>query len=283
MARRAARRSRRAPVRADEISRLEEQRLAALELRIEADLAAGRHAELVGELGQLTRRHPWRERLPRSSCSRFTAAAARPTRSTPIGPPARRWSGSWASSRAPTSRTSTARSSSRTRCSRSRRSRRRSLSPAQPRRRRRRALGLAAAGALAVVVVVAVLAAGGDDRPADVQVPANAVAVIDEDSGRVARAIPVGEGPGPVAVADGAVWVLNVGSETVTRIDPRTRRVVRTEGIGDGPANLAGAGGEAYLIASCEFGGAPGRWCTCTPRRSPTTRSAAATSSRSRA
>ena len=46
-----------------EIARLEEQRLAALEVRVEADLAAGRHAELVGELQRLTREHPWRERL----------------------------------------------------------------------------------------------------------------------------------------------------------------------------------------------------------------------------
>src|SRR3954447_20319319 len=46
-----------------EIARLEEQHLAAVEVRLDADLAAGRHAELIGELQQLTRRHPWRERL----------------------------------------------------------------------------------------------------------------------------------------------------------------------------------------------------------------------------
>ena len=46
-----------------EIARLEEQRLAALEVRVDADLAAGRHAELIGELQQLTTQHPWRERL----------------------------------------------------------------------------------------------------------------------------------------------------------------------------------------------------------------------------
>ncbi len=45
------------------ITRMDEQRVAALELRMEADLAAGRHAELIGELQQLTNRHPWRERL----------------------------------------------------------------------------------------------------------------------------------------------------------------------------------------------------------------------------
>jgi predicted ATPase/DNA-binding SARP family transcriptional activator len=46
-----------------EIARLEEQHLTAVELRVDADLAAGRHAELVGELQRLKRRHPWRERL----------------------------------------------------------------------------------------------------------------------------------------------------------------------------------------------------------------------------
>jgi predicted ATPase/DNA-binding SARP family transcriptional activator len=46
-----------------EIARLEEQRLAALELRVEADLAAGRHARLVGELQQLLAEYPLREGL----------------------------------------------------------------------------------------------------------------------------------------------------------------------------------------------------------------------------
>ena len=46
-----------------EIARLEEQRLAALEARIEADLAAGRHAELVGELRRLVAEQPTREQL----------------------------------------------------------------------------------------------------------------------------------------------------------------------------------------------------------------------------
>jgi DNA-binding SARP family transcriptional activator len=45
------------------IVRLEELRLAALESRIDADLALGRHADLVGELQSLLLEHPLREQL----------------------------------------------------------------------------------------------------------------------------------------------------------------------------------------------------------------------------
>lgn len=45
------------------IARLEEIRVAALELRLEAELALGRHGEVVGELETLVAEHPLRERL----------------------------------------------------------------------------------------------------------------------------------------------------------------------------------------------------------------------------
>ena len=48
---------------AAEIARLEDERLAALEDRIEADLDLHRHAEVVPELESLVARHPLRERL----------------------------------------------------------------------------------------------------------------------------------------------------------------------------------------------------------------------------
>src|SRR5215211_4650164 len=52
-----------APFAPAEIARLEEQRMAAVEVRIEADLAAGRHSELIAELQQLVTAQPMRERL----------------------------------------------------------------------------------------------------------------------------------------------------------------------------------------------------------------------------
>ena len=51
------------PFAPEAVARLEEQQLAAVELRVDAELATGRHAELVAELQQLTGAHPWRERL----------------------------------------------------------------------------------------------------------------------------------------------------------------------------------------------------------------------------
>jgi DNA-binding SARP family transcriptional activator len=48
---------------AREGARLEEFRLAALEGRLEADLAVGWHAEVAGELERLVGEHPLRERV----------------------------------------------------------------------------------------------------------------------------------------------------------------------------------------------------------------------------
>ena len=51
------------PFASHEIGRLEEERLAALEERIDADLALGHHADEVAELEGLVQRYPLRERL----------------------------------------------------------------------------------------------------------------------------------------------------------------------------------------------------------------------------
>ncbi len=51
------------PFAQSEIGRLEDLRLAAVEERIESDLALGRHADLIGELEALVSENPYRERL----------------------------------------------------------------------------------------------------------------------------------------------------------------------------------------------------------------------------
>ena len=70
------------------IARLEELRLAALEKRIEAELALGRHADLVAELEALVAEHPLRERAARAADAR--AVPLRPAGRRAGGLPARR-------------------------------------------------------------------------------------------------------------------------------------------------------------------------------------------------
>jgi DNA-binding SARP family transcriptional activator/ABC-type oligopeptide transport system substrate-binding subunit len=52
-----------APFAPEEIGRLDALRLGAIEEQLDADLAVGRHAEIVGELESLAARNPFRERL----------------------------------------------------------------------------------------------------------------------------------------------------------------------------------------------------------------------------
>jgi hypothetical protein len=58
----------------------------ALEQRIDADLAAGEHAQLVGELGALAAQHPLRERLHGQLMLALYRSGARPMRSRPTWP-----------------------------------------------------------------------------------------------------------------------------------------------------------------------------------------------------
>ena len=70
-----------------EIARLEELRLAALEDRIDAELALGRHTELVTEIEMLVADHPLRERLRRQLVLALYRAGRQSTPSRPIAPP----------------------------------------------------------------------------------------------------------------------------------------------------------------------------------------------------
>ena len=70
-----------------EIARLEEERLVALELRLEADLARGRHDALAGELQQLAAEHP----TARSGSGISTRATPSPTRSAGMPTTSEAW------------------------------------------------------------------------------------------------------------------------------------------------------------------------------------------------
>jgi DNA-binding SARP family transcriptional activator len=83
-----------------EIARLEELRLSAVEDRIDADLALGRHADVVAELESLVARIRIESASVDSSCSPSTVQGGRPMLSPPTGTRAVCWRMNWGSSRA---------------------------------------------------------------------------------------------------------------------------------------------------------------------------------------
>ena len=112
-------------------------------------------------------------------------------------------------------------------------------------RRDRRALALLACSILLVVgaVVVALIEL---TREPETRLIGNAVAAV-EPGGRVASYTEVGASPTNVAVADGAVWVLNADDQTVSRVDPETRRIVKTFGTGQTPTDIAVGEGAVWI------------------------------------
>jgi DNA-binding SARP family transcriptional activator len=95
------------------IARLEEIRVAAVELRIDADLLLGRHDELVGELEALVAENPLRERL-RAQLMTALYRSGRQAEALEAYQDARRTSTSWGSNQALRSRSWSARSFAKT-------------------------------------------------------------------------------------------------------------------------------------------------------------------------
>ena len=226
-----------------EIARLDELQLTALEERIEADLALGRHAELVGELEALVARHPLRERLrgqlmlalyrsdrqaealhvyqegrlalaeelglePSQGLQRLERQILE--QDPELAAPARR------------------------------------LGP-RPARRRARLLVLAGALLLAAAVgAVAVLLVRDGGSETETIAGGNA-GVLDPRTGELLATIPLGTAPTSIAVGEGSVWVLDADDRTVSQIDPKERAVVRTFSTGSTPTDLAVGAGAIWI------------------------------------
>jgi DNA-binding beta-propeller fold protein YncE/predicted Ser/Thr protein kinase len=140
------------------------------------------------------------------------------------------------------------------------------VAEARPRTGRRLAL-LAAVALLAGCATAALLLTLDDEEPAQTSPRADAP-VRSSAAGEVTGTFAVGDSPGGVAVADGAVWVANTGDETVTRLNPTTgQREGRPIPVGEDPRAMA-AGGGAVWVAN--FGdGTVSRIATATNRAGP--------------
>jgi YVTN family beta-propeller protein len=236
-----------------EIARLSEARLSALEERLDADLALGRHRELTGELETLAAEHPNRERflgqrmLALYRCGRQTDALEAFTRGR------RALAEALGLEPGPGLRTleqqiithdpalaAPAPSAGRPP--------RPPTPPAQ--RRNGRLLILAGAALLLAGALAALIVELTASTEPSVRAFANSVAVIATRSGRVTDVVPVGNAPGPITAGAGSLWVGNVGDESVSRIDPRSLATLRTLTLGAPPTALAVARRAVWVVES---------------------------------
>jgi YVTN family beta-propeller protein len=208
-----------------ERAELEELRLAALEERIDVDLALGSAAEVVPELQQLVQREPLRER---AWAQLMTAlyASGRQADALAAYQDARRALAALGLEPGPRLRE----------LERAILNQDPSLgtSPLHADPKRPAAVAgrtLAAVLAVAAVaIVVAVVVGSRDDPPAAARAVApsvrpNSLVEIDPATDRVVSSTAVGRGADSIASSEDAMWVANVEDRTVARVDAATKRV----------------------------------------------------------
>ncbi len=230
------------------IARLQEERLEALEDRIDADLAIGEQAGLVGELEGLVAEHPLRERLQ----GQLMLALYRCGRQADALERYRKARGSLVAElglepgRALQELERAILAQDPALDAPSSRQRKR------PARARARGGALIVAGgalllAAAIAAGAVALTAGGASR---LTAAANSVAVIDPHSNRVVADTPVGAAPAGVAAGLGWVWVVNTDDHTISNIDPRSRRVLHVLPVGGSVDAVAADSGALWTVDS---------------------------------
>jgi ABC-type transport system substrate-binding protein/DNA-binding SARP family transcriptional activator/streptogramin lyase len=232
----------------DEIRRLEELRLSALEDRVEADLALGRQEVVVAELESLVRAHPLRERLQGQLLVAFYRCGRQAEALEAYRVARRRFVDELGVEPSPAL----------ARLERSILDHDPSLEA--PRRHDplaegevspgigRRGAFLAFAALLATGGVAAILAVSltrGTTRT--LAAAPNSVGVIDGRHNEVRTVIKAGGEPGGIAAGAGAVWVTDTASDLVLRIDRDGRTVDRIP-VGHRPTGIAVGDGQVWVV-----------------------------------
>jgi YVTN family beta-propeller protein len=231
-----------------ETGRLEELRLGAIEDRIEADLALGRHADVVSELEALVVVHPLRERLHgqlmialyrggRQAEALETYQAARRTLINELGlepGPAlqqveRAILEQDASLDLP---------------------RRAVVTPAAgPRARRTRVTAIALASVAVLAAGLVIGARGAHARQATFA-GKNGLVAVDTASARLVYATQLAGAPGAVSSGDGSVWVADPGAGEVSRIDSGSGVEVDRILVGGEPGSIVSGGGAIWAAST---------------------------------
>lgn len=232
------------PFAQNEIARLEELRLTAVEARIEAQLALGGHAIAIAELEALVQQHPLRERL----CGQLVLALYRSGRQAEALEAYQR------TRRSLDDQLGIEPGPALRELERKILNQDESLGtppaavPAEVSGRRRPVALAVAAFVLAAAAVAAFLvtrdSAGGLN-----EIPPNYVGLIDPKTNTIVAAIPVGNRPGPVVAGAGSVWVANLQDRNLTKIDPRQRAAAAVIGLGNRTPTGLAVGASAVWVA----------------------------------
>jgi DNA-binding SARP family transcriptional activator/ABC-type branched-subunit amino acid transport system substrate-binding protein/DNA-binding beta-propeller fold protein YncE len=229
-----------------EIAHLDELRFAAIEERIEADLARGRHAALVPELERLVVQHPLRERL-RGQLMLALYRADRQAEALGVYQDGRR---------ALAEDLGLEPSQGLRRLERQILEQDPAIAPPRAARRvaiapRRRIVPIrAVAAGLAVVAVAAaavVLLVGDGDGDTAAALERAGAYVLDPGTGTLQATIPLGRAPAQIVTGEGAVWALDADDRTISRIDPHDRANVRTFSTASTPTDVAAGAGALWV------------------------------------
>jgi DNA-binding SARP family transcriptional activator/ABC-type branched-subunit amino acid transport system substrate-binding protein len=225
-----------------EIARLDEQRLVAVEERIDVDLRLGRHAQLVAELEALLAEHPLRERL-RGQLMVALYRSGRQADALDAYAQGRRKLDELGLEPSP-SVEELQRAILRHDEALAAPARRIAVPPALARRGRLILL----AGALVLAGAAAAAAwelTRGSGAPA-AAATANAVVEIDPATGDVVTRIAVARTPTSLVASGGSVWA--AAQDEVTRIDTRRRRVAAAVRVDPAPLGLGFGAGALWLV-----------------------------------
>jgi len=227
-----------------EIARLQEARLAALEDRIDADLALGRQEQLVGELDALVREYPLRERLRaqlmlalyRSGRQVESLAVYRDARETLVGELGLEPGRSLQELEQAILRQDPQLGPTLRR-------------PPRPRAPRRAAVLIGLGGLLlACAATAAVLELARAPSNTTGVVAAERVGVINPATGAVLASVSVLGAPSRLATDGRELWVGGDTSQTLSQIDPRTRSAKTVLAAGGFPSDLALGAGALWMV-----------------------------------
>jgi YVTN family beta-propeller protein len=244
------------PFASTEIARLDELRLRALEERIEADLALGRHADLIGELERLVSEHPLRER-PRGQLMLALYQSGRQAEALQAYQDGRRLLAEELGLE-PGAALQQLEKQILTRdpaleppplVPLQQDERDRGTATGRKRPSRRLALGVAAAALTAAALLAALLFTRADE-PAPTVVP-NSLVQIDPETGKIVDVFHVGGLPFKPAIVGDYVFVSSQEDDTLSRVDVRSGELDTYGGL-TSPAGVAAGADKTLWVGSFE-------------------------------